>query len=142
MRRTLLAGLVLLAGAAAVEAAPAPATRASARWLTPREVEGEWLMHWGDTLARVTLHGDGRYQATLGGTRYTGTWAWTAGGGLLVTESLEGGAQGESLTWAVQFQRDGRGRLDRTELSGTATFGGGLPVRLTRAGGALTSARP
>jgi hypothetical protein len=132
VRRAFLAGLVLLLGAAGLTAAPAPTATSRARWLTPREMAGEWWMQWGGSLAHLTLSGDGRYLCNLGGARYAGTWSWTAGGDLVVTEGRERDAADGSTTWTVTFRRDGHGRLDRADLRGTSSFGGGLPVRLVR----------
>jgi hypothetical protein len=132
MRQTFLPTLLLLLVATAAFAAPAPAPRAKAKRLTPQEMAGEWVMCWGATLAPTTLTRDGRYRCAFGDTCWVGTWSWTADGDLVVTEAPAADAAGPPLTWVARFERDGRGRLDRHELTGRVDYGGGLPLRLTR----------
>ena len=134
MRRTFLAGTMVFLAAAAVAAAPAPAGKPMTKRLTPQEMEGEWVMRWGATLAPTTLTRDGGYRCVFGDTRWVGTWAWTAQGDLLITEAREvfDAAPEDTLTWTVKIERDKRGRVDRADLHGTADYAGGVPFRLRR----------
>jgi hypothetical protein len=132
--RAFLAAAVVLLAAGLVTAAPAPAGKPMTKRLTPPEMEGEWVMQWGGMLAPTTLTRDGGYRCVFGGSCWVGTWGWTAGGDLLVTEAREefDTAPESVLTWTVKIERDKRGRVDRSDLHGTVDQAGALPFRLTR----------
>jgi hypothetical protein len=132
--RAFLAATVVLLAAGLIAAAPAPAGKPMTKRLTPPEMEGEWVMEWGGTLAPTTLTRDGGYRCVFGDTRWVGTWGWTVDGDLLVSEAREvfDALPESSLTWTVKLRRDKRGRVDRSELHGTVHYSGAVPFRLTR----------